>query len=76
MTDAEIRLKGVEALSESLGSIEAERFITLILREPLDYTAWRQGLFEDHSIEEISAAARKNRRANQGAEPDAGNAPD
>ena len=62
MTDAEIRVKGVAALSDSLGAIEAERFIALILREPLDYTAWRQNLFEDRSIDEISAAATRNRR--------------
>ncbi len=57
MTDTEIRVKGVAALESSLGSVEAERFIALILREPFDYTAWRQELVEDRSIAEISAAA-------------------
>jgi hypothetical protein len=57
MTDTEIRVKGVAVLTDSLGSVEAERFITLILREPFDYTKWRRDLFEDRSIQEISAAA-------------------
>ena len=57
MTDTEIRVQGVAVLSESLGSVEAERFITLMLREPFDYTAWRQPLFEERTIEEISQAA-------------------
>ena len=61
LTDSEIRSKGVAALAESLGFIEAERFITLILREPFDYTKWRQGLFEDRKIEDISAAAARHR---------------
>jgi hypothetical protein len=63
MTDTEIRVKGVAVLSESLGSVEAERFIALILREPFDYTNWRQNLFEDQSIQDISEAAVKLRNS-------------
>ena len=44
-------------MSKSLGTVEAERFIALILRESFDYTKWRQPLFEDRDIEEISSAA-------------------
>jgi hypothetical protein len=54
ITDTEIKLKGIHLLSEYLGDVEAERFITLIQREPFDYTKWRQGLDENLSIEEIS----------------------
>ena len=61
MTDSEIRSRGAAALAESLGAVEAERFITLILREPFDYTKWRQPLFEDRTIDEISAAAARHR---------------
>ncbi len=63
ITDTEIKLKGINLLSEYLGDVEAERFITLIQREPFDYTKWRQGLNEDLSIEEISRQAMllKNR---------------
>ncbi|NUO07418.1 MAG: hypothetical protein HUU08_01875 [Candidatus Brocadia sp.] len=63
-TDTEIRLKGLKILTEFLGDVEAERFISLIQREPLDYTKWRQGLDEDLSIEEISkrAMAIRNRK--------------
>ncbi len=71
MTDTEIRVKGITALSTSLGSVEAERFIALILREPFDYTRWQRALFEGQSVEAISEAAarRRNREAGQ----DAGN---
>jgi hypothetical protein len=49
-------------LTENLGTVEAERFISLIQREPIDYTEWQKNLFEDRSIEEISEAAMKLRR--------------
>ena len=64
ITDTEIRLKGLRALTASLGNIEAERFISLILREPFDYTKWRQGLDEDLSIEEISKKAMALKKKN------------
>jgi hypothetical protein len=69
MTDTEIRVKGVKALADSLGSVEAERFISLILREPFDYTVWRQDLFNEKSVDEISAAA-KSLGSNQTQVPD------
>jgi hypothetical protein len=62
MTDTEIRVKGVAALSASLGSVEAERFISLILREPFDYTRWQENLFEDLSVAELISAASNRRR--------------
>jgi hypothetical protein len=61
MTDTEIRVKGVETLTKALGMIEAERFIALMIREPFDYTKWRQGLFEGQTLDEISAAAKRLR---------------
>lgn len=57
MTDTEIKLVGVKALTNALGEVNAERFISLILREPFDYTEWQRHLWEDRSIEEISKAA-------------------
>ena len=62
MTDTEIRLKGIQVLTDQLGDIEAERFVALIQREPFDYTKWRQGLDEDISLEEISKKAMKLRK--------------
>ena len=62
MTDTEIRLKGIQALTDKLGDVEAERFVALIQREPFDYTKWRQGLDEDLSIEEISKRAMELRK--------------
>jgi len=44
-------------LTQHLGLVEAERFITLIQREKLDYTQWRQNLFTGLSGKEISRQA-------------------
>ena len=64
MTDTELKLKGFQLLSKSLGDIEAERFISLILREPFDYTKWRQGQWDHLSIGQISKQAMELRQKN------------
>jgi len=57
ITDTEVKINGVRALTESLGTLDAERFIALIQREPFDYTKWQRTLWEGLSIEEISQKA-------------------
>ncbi|MEW6238373.1 MAG: hypothetical protein AB1656_23560 [Candidatus Omnitrophota bacterium] len=54
ITDTEVKIKGFQALTKSLGSVGAERFIALIQREPFDYTQWQRTLWEDASVEEVS----------------------
>lgn len=58
-TDTEIKKDAFQALAARLNPVEVERFVAIINREKFDYTKWRQGLFEDMSIEEISSAAHK-----------------
>lgn len=43
-TDSEIKLKGIEALVTALGEVQAERFISLMMREPFDYTTLQRKL--------------------------------
>lgn len=62
-TDTEIRTEGLRALASSLGTIEAERFVTLLLREPFDYTEWRQCLWEGKDAVTLSREAMAARRA-------------
>jgi len=59
ITDTEVKVKGFKALMDSLGSVDAERFISLIQREPFDYTKWQRMLWEGQSVEEISRNAMK-----------------
>lgn len=60
-TDTEIRVQGLRALIDALGIVEAEKFISLILREPFDYTKWQQNLWPDRNVAEISGAAMESR---------------
>jgi len=60
ITDTELKLRGIEALIAALGLVQAERFVSLILREPFDYTQWQRDLWPDKSLEEISGLAMEN----------------
>ena len=62
ITDTELKIKGIDTLTTALGEVEAERFITLMLREPFDYTKWQKHLWEDRSVEDISKSAMQQRR--------------
>lgn len=62
ITDTELKIKGLDTLITALGEVEAERFITLILREPFDYTKWQGKLWANQSLEEISKAAMQQRQ--------------
>jgi hypothetical protein len=53
MADTVLKRKGMDVLSETLGLVDAERFISLILREPFDYTEWQQNLYKNVSLEEF-----------------------
>lgn len=61
ITDEEIKLVGMRALASALGDLQAERFVTLILRSPFDYTQWQENLWEERSVTEISQAAMQLR---------------
>ena len=53
MTDTVLKRRGLDILSETLGLVDAERFISLILREPFDYTEWQQDLYKEVSLDEF-----------------------
>jgi hypothetical protein len=62
ISDTEIKLRGFEVLINALGEVQAERFISLVMRESFDYTIWQRKLLEDKSVREISEAAMRLRR--------------
>jgi hypothetical protein len=59
-TDTLIKHDGFQAIFEKLDIVEAERFIALIQRDNFDYTEWRKDLWEDLSVEELSAKAMES----------------
>lgn len=60
-TDSVIRTEGMQALLDKLGKVDAERFVSLVLREPFDYTAWRASLQEEKiSLRDLSRRAMED----------------
>ncbi len=56
-TDTLIKHVGFKAIFYKLDIVEAERFIALMKRDNFDYTEWRKTLWEDLTVEELSAKA-------------------
>ncbi|MBQ6986152.1 MAG: hypothetical protein IJQ25_04105 [Oscillibacter sp.] len=54
---AEIMDVGMNCLIERLGVVEAEHFISVLIREQSDYTKWRQRYFAAVSSEDFHRAA-------------------
>jgi hypothetical protein len=48
---------GMNCLLEKLGVIETEIFISHILREPFDYTAWQKEHYAEISLHELNQKA-------------------
>ena len=56
-TDTVVKQEGMTILLEKLGMVDAERFISLIIREPFDYTKWRADLFDGMDVDELARRA-------------------
>lgn len=63
ITDEQLKVEGVKALTEALGDVQAEKFIALVMRSRFDYTKWQRKLWSEKSVEEISDAAMKLRKS-------------
>lgn len=53
----EIMNRGMKCLTEQMGIVEAEQFISTIIREKFDYTKWQREYFDKMTPEEISKEA-------------------
>jgi hypothetical protein len=65
LTDTEIKRKGFKILIEKLGDVDAEKFISLINKEPFDYTQWQSSLWSDQTVEQVSEKAMNYRSKNK-----------
>ena len=61
ITDTEVKQKGLGALIDALGEVDAERFIMLLNREPFDYTQWQRTVFANMDVYELSKRAMQSR---------------
>jgi hypothetical protein len=56
-TDSEIKQKGYSALKKELGVLGMERFVSLIIKDPFDYTLWQKNLFIEKELNDLSKEA-------------------
>ena len=66
ITDEQLKVEGLKALTEALRDVQAEKFIALVMRSRFDYTKWQRKLWVEKSVEEISDAAMKLRKSKDG----------
>lgn len=63
-TDSVVKAEGMKTLLDNLGQVDAERFVSLIIREPFDYTEWRNVLQNENiSVRELSRRAMEEYQA-------------
>ena len=60
LTEQELRRQAVQALSDSLGPVDALRFLALVSREPFDYQKWRREYFAHYDVDELLEEVRKH----------------
>lgn len=65
LTDTEIKKEGLKILIEKLGDLNAEKFISLIIKEPFDYTKWQSMLWKGQTVGQISKSAMDYRLKNK-----------
>jgi len=56
--DMLIRSEGMKILVDKMGLVEAEKFITLMIRDKFDYTEWQRNLWKDKTVDEIFYTAK------------------
>lgn len=59
----EIMNRGMQCLTDNMGIVEAERFISLVIREKFDYTKWQRDFFDKKTAAEISQEAAEFEKA-------------
>lgn len=59
MSNAEIMDRGINCLIEKLGTVNAERFISVLIQEKFDYTKWQRDRFDKMSSDDFNNEAVK-----------------
>ena len=62
MTDTVLKQSMMKHLIVNFGHVQTERFISLMSKEPFDYTKWQEDLYENMTVEELSKKAMSNRQ--------------
>ena len=57
MNDAVLSQNVIKCLIKNFGIVQTERFISLIIKEPFNYTEWQRDLYSDMTVNELFNAA-------------------
>jgi hypothetical protein len=60
LSETELRRQAVRALSDSLGPVDALRFLALVSREAFDYQEWHREYFSGYDIDGLLDDVRKH----------------
>ena len=66
MNDAVLQQSAMRCLIQHFGVVDAERFISSVIKEPFDYTKWQEDLYGDMSVEDLSRKAMDYMRSQNG----------
>jgi hypothetical protein len=65
LTEQELREQAVRVLSDSLGPVDALRFLASVSREPFDYQEWRREYFSQYDVDELLTEVRKHHESKE-----------
>ncbi len=57
MNESVLQQTAMKCLIQNFGIVDAERFISSVIKEPFDYTKWQENLYEDMTVKELSQKA-------------------
>ena len=66
MNDTVLGQTVIKCLIDNFGVVQAEHFISLVIKEPFDYTNWQKDLYSDMSVEELFRTASEWKNTSTG----------
>ena len=68
MNDTVLSRNAVNCLIKNFGVVQTERFISLVIKEPFDYTKWQKDLYSDMTVDELFDTASYWKKHNERSE--------
>ena len=68
MNDTILSQNAVNCLIKNFGVVQTERFISIVIKEPFDYTKWQKDLYSDMTVDELFDTASNWKKHNEHSE--------